>query len=50
LFSNPANCIDIDLNAPLPWPFLFWDVLHPTSRWHGAIGTAMFDALLAAHR
>lgn len=48
LFLNPATCIDVDLHAPVPRPFLFWDVLHPTTHVHHAIGAAMFSALLTA--
>ncbi|MFT3718604.1 SGNH/GDSL hydrolase family protein [Pseudorhodoferax sp.] len=45
LVVNPAACVDA------PWagflsPFLFWDLMHPTTQVHGAIGTAMFTALL----
>lgn len=44
LVRNPATCIDVNLSAFLP-PFLFWDVLHPTTQIHGLIGTAMHSAL-----
>jgi phospholipase/lecithinase/hemolysin len=45
LFRNPATCVDVNLSAPLP-PFLFWDVMHPTTQVHGLIGTAMHSALV----
>jgi len=45
LFRNPATCVDVTQTGYLP-PFLFWDVLHPTTQVHGAIGTAMFVALV----
>ena len=47
LFLNPATCIDVDPNTPVPQPFLFWDVLHPTTYVHRAIGMAMFNAVSA---
>lgn len=47
LFLNPATCIDVDLKASVPRPFLFWDVLHPTTHVHRAIGAAMFSAMAA---
>lgn len=45
LFRAPATCIDVSLSAYLP-PFLFWDVMHPTTQVHALIGTAMYSALL----
>lgn len=45
LFTNPATCRDVPQHGFLP-PFLFWDVMHPTTQVHGAIGTAMFLSLL----
>jgi phospholipase/lecithinase/hemolysin len=48
--SYPVLCPDVDFNAPLPLPFLFWDAQHPTTLAHGAIGGAMLDALTAAYR
>ncbi|MDB5892958.1 MAG: hypothetical protein JWQ88_489 [Rhodoferax sp.] len=48
LFVNPRACIDVPQTGALP-PFLFWDVLHPTTQVHGAIGTAMFKALTKAN-
>ncbi|KQP12074.1 hypothetical protein ASF45_32230 [Pseudorhodoferax sp. Leaf265] len=44
LFRNPATCMNINFSAFLP-PFLFWDVMHPTTQIHGLIGSAMFNAL-----
>lgn len=44
LFRHPASCIDVNLSAFLP-PFLFWDVMHPTTQVHGLIGNAMYRAL-----
>ncbi|RCW68137.1 SGNH/GDSL hydrolase family protein [Pseudorhodoferax soli] len=44
LFRNPATCIDVNFSAFLP-PFLFWDVMHPTTQVHGLIGSAMYRAL-----
>jgi phospholipase/lecithinase/hemolysin len=49
LFTNPAACIDVPMTGALP-PFLFWDVLHPTTQVHGAIGTAMMKALTKANK
>jgi phospholipase/lecithinase/hemolysin len=45
LFVNPAACVDVDDLGFLA-PFLYWDVLHPTTQVHGVIGTAMYVALL----
>ena len=45
LFVNPAACVDVDDLGFLA-PFLYWDVLHPTTQVHGVIGTAMYAALL----
>ncbi len=44
LFINPASCIDVPMSSYLPF-FLFWDVLHPTTQVHSAIGTSMYKAL-----
>ncbi len=44
LFRNPATCVDVNFAGFLP-PFLFWDVLHPTTQAHGLIGNAMYTAL-----
>lgn len=44
LFRNPATCVDVNFNTFLP-PFLFWDVMHPTTQAHGLIGSAMYRAL-----
>jgi len=43
LFTNPATCPDVNLAAPLP-PFLFWDIMHPTTQVHSVIGLAMLAA------
>ncbi|MDB5893472.1 MAG: hypothetical protein JWQ88_1003 [Rhodoferax sp.] len=45
LFRNPATCVDVP-KAGFLAPFLYWDVLHPTTQVHGVIGTAMYGALL----
>ncbi len=45
LFRNPSTCVDVPLGGFLP-PFLYWDVLHPTTQMHSIIGTAMYSALL----
>ena len=45
LFRDPASCVDVAQPAFMP-PFLFWDVMHPTTQVHGVLGTAMFGALL----
>ncbi|MDB5849265.1 MAG: hypothetical protein JWP29_3017 [Rhodoferax sp.] len=45
LFVNPAACVDVD-DLRFLAPFLYWDVLHPTTQVHGVIGTAMYLALL----
>jgi phospholipase/lecithinase/hemolysin len=44
LFRDPSSCKDVPLNKPIP-PFLYWDVLHPTTQVHGIIGSAMYNAL-----
>ena len=44
LFLNPASCINVPTTSYLP-SFLFWDVLHPTTQVHAAIGTSMYKAL-----
>lgn len=44
LFRNPASCVDAPPAGFLA-PFLYWDVLHPTTQAHGIIGTAMYMAL-----
>jgi outer membrane lipase/esterase len=44
LFRNPATCVNINFSAFIA-PFLFWDVMHPTTQIHGLIGSAMFNAL-----
>ena len=44
LFLDPGSCVDVpDLGFLAP--FLYWDVLHPTTQVHGVIGTAMYLAL-----
>ena len=45
LFRNPSTCVDVPLSGFVA-PFLYWDVLHPTTQVHGVIGTAMYEALL----
>lgn len=45
LFRNPSTCVDVVQTGFLA-PFLYWDVLHPTTQVHGVIGTAMYGALL----
>ena len=45
LFRNPSTCVDVPQSGFVP-PFLYWDVLHPTTQVHGLIGTAMYTALL----
>jgi phospholipase/lecithinase/hemolysin len=45
LIRDPATCIDISAPSWMP-PFLYWDVMHPTTQVHGILGTAMFGALL----
>lgn len=44
LFRNPATCVDVPLKG-FPVPFLYWDLLHPTTQMHGILGTAMYGAL-----
>ena len=44
LFRNPSTCVNVVQTGFLP-PFLYWDVLHPTTQVHGVIGTAMYRAL-----
>lgn len=45
LFRNPSTCVDV-LQSGFVAPFIYWDVLHPTTQIHGVIGTAMYQALL----
>ena len=45
LFRNPSTCVDVP-QAGFLAPFLYWDVLHPTTQVHSIIGTAMYLALL----
>ena len=45
LFRNPVTCVDVPQGGFLA-PFLYWDVLHPTTQMHSIIGTAMYSALL----
>ena len=45
LFRQPSTCVDVP-QAGFVAPFLYWDVLHPTTQVHGLIGTAMYSALL----
>ena len=45
LFRNPATCVDVP-QVDFLAPFLYWDVVHPTTQMHGIIGTAMYSALL----
>ncbi len=44
LFLDPTKCIDVPMNQYLPM-FLFWDVLHPTTQVHSAIGSLMYQSL-----
>ena len=44
LFRNPATCVDVT-QAGFLAPFLYWDVLHPTTQVHSILGTAMYLAL-----
>ena len=45
LFRNPSTCVDVT-QLGFVAPFLYWDVLHPTTMVHGVIGTAMYKVLL----
>ncbi len=45
LFRNPSTCVDVP-QVDFLAPFLYWDVLHPTTQMHSVIGTAMYSALL----
>jgi phospholipase/lecithinase/hemolysin len=47
LFVLPAACQDapFDVIGILGVPFLFWDVVHPTTDAHQALGQFMFNAL-----
>lgn len=45
LFRNPATCVNVTQQGFMP-PFMFWDLMHPTTQVHGVLGTAMFGALL----
>lgn len=45
LVTNPYLCVDVVQTGFLP-PYLYWDVMHPTTQVHGVIGTAMYGALL----
>ena len=46
LFRDPTPCVDVTQFGFIA-PFLYWDVLHPTTLVHGVIGTAMYEALLS---
>lgn len=45
LFTNPYYCVDVVQSGFLA-PFLYWDVMHPTTQVHGVIGAAMYVAIL----
>ena len=45
LFRNTSTCVNVPLSG-VAAPFLYWDVLHPTTQVHGVIGRAMYEALL----
>lgn len=45
LFRDPSSCVNVPQSA-FTLPYLFWDVMHPTTQVHGVLGTAMFGALL----
>lgn len=45
LFRNPSTCVDVT-QLGFVAPFLYWDILHPTTQVHGVMGTAMYQALL----
>jgi phospholipase/lecithinase/hemolysin len=52
LFRDPTTCPDVTLTIPSDTEsgatkFYFWDVLHPTTSAHQALGKWMFKSLLA---
>ncbi len=49
LFLNPASCVDMPafLFNNLNVPFLFWDIVHPTTLAHRFLGDYMFNLLQA---
>ena len=51
LFVNPASCVDMDafLFNNVNLPFIFWDIVHPTTAAHRAWGNYMFDLLEAEY-
>jgi phospholipase/lecithinase/hemolysin len=51
LFLNPASCVDMPafLFNNLNLPFIFWDVVHPTTLAHRFLGDYMFDLLEAEY-
>jgi len=51
LFLNPASCVDMPafLFNNLNLPFIFWDIVHPTTLAHRYLGDYMFDLLEAEY-
>ena len=45
---DPSSCPDVDVAAQLPLPFVFWDMMHPTTFIHKLYGDAMRESLNAA--
>ena len=47
LFVLPAACQDanFDVTGQLGIPFVFWDIVHPTTDTHRVLGEFLFDAL-----
>jgi phospholipase/lecithinase/hemolysin len=46
LFINPVSCKDVPGgNFGTPVPFLFWDIVHPTTEAHKALADYLYDEL-----
>jgi phospholipase/lecithinase/hemolysin len=44
---DPSTCPDVDVTAELPLPFVFWDMMHPTTFIHKLYSDAMLESLKA---
>jgi phospholipase/lecithinase/hemolysin len=42
---DPSSCPDVNVTAQLPLPFVFWDMMHPTTFIHKLYGDAMLERL-----
>ena len=47
---DPASCLDMPLSSfNIDWGFLYWDVVHPTTEAHRAMGEYMYNQLLSEY-